>query len=345
MRASTFLLSVSVLWLAAAGRADTLGYSDGTTEEGTIRSALFRKGDSHGIYPGKSIRSIRLSVAAGDRVDLVSGGFSEGALVAVQFRTAKGKLIRVPRERLAVIEVSAKESTPAKPPTPKPPKPPTPPEKAAPGAPSTPEPPAKVPADEPKARGKKRPDEWYKNLDLRNRFWDLAVGVKKAEVDELKSQYRKPITHLLRDIQKLERTIRRKMDDREEEERAWRRERREQSKRRREGLRSHPVPPLEFKDGLEDDEAALADLGKTKLLIQYNTRKEMAKIAKRTEQRRRRVEAVYTRHKQQIEAGETLTVEAMVAAFKAGLGEPETNFGPPDAPLEKDGEAEKPKKK
>jgi len=88
------------------------------------------------------------------------------------------------------------------------------------------------------------------------------------------------------------------------------------------------VDPPKFRDGLENDEAALAEVQTRKHKLQVIIREEREKLDRRAAERRKRVEVLYTKQKLALEAGRAITRDQMVAAYQEALA-----IGPYEPPV------------
>lgn len=284
-------------WLA---QADTLVYVDGSRVNGNVRDVTFLADGVPGIYPRDIIESLHITEEGKDEVALDGAGVRKGALVSVRFRAAAG-ILNVPRKLIKAIELSADSVVL---PAPKP-------RRKEPAAKDTP----KSQAEEHKPSQKLV----YRNLSIRNRFWDKASDIKKEEVRQLKAEYMDRCTKAVQDIRRINETIRKKEDKRKDRMRQWQREQRKEDQKRLKGQRARKITKPKFNDGMERDQQALRKAFDAKRKLQRIIRKEMGVLSKRTSERRRRVEAAYSRQKRVIAAGEKLTVEQMVERYTAAL--------------------------
>jgi hypothetical protein len=302
------VVAAGLAW--ASARADSLGYANGDTAHGTLKEVTFRAGESLGIYSRKAIQSLELSTAGEDQITLFSDGLHRGSVVSVRFATEKG-IVTVPRAELSVIGLDAAAATEE----PKPAKP----KVAGPKPAPVEESPAKEGSSATPALSAAQQDLVYKNLDLRNHTWDEAGTVKDKEMDVLKKEYMDDCTKVVREIAKLDDTIRRKKRARDDAERDYRHDVSYQEQLRAQGRSWHHVDKPTFKDGLEDDQKSLARAQEEKLKLQQIIRNEMEKLEKRAAERRKRVEAVYSKQKLALEAGQNLSREQMAAAYQEAL--------------------------
>lgn len=303
MKRVGLLIAAMAAWLVAqAVCADTIVYTDGRKLNGTIKDVTFLANAVHGIYPRKVIKSLELLEEGEDSVLIDDGEAArKGSLVAVRLRTTKG-LLTIPRRLLKDVKLNdegrVEETKAEKPPAKKP---------------------QKQLSEEEKAKRAQKQRQ-FKNYDLRNLYWDKAGDLKKEEIRELKREYMDDAAKVVNEVRRIEDTIRRKLRRREDAERNYRRDKRREDRNRREGRRSRRVKPPQHNDGLEKDQQALREANEKKRKLQAMIRNEMDKISKRASGKRKRVEAVYTKQKRAIEAGQELASEAMIARYKAALG-------------------------
>lgn len=203
-----------------------------------------------------------------------------------------------------------------------------------------------------------------KNLILRNGAWDKAAELKRDEVRDLKAARMPDARKVADEIASLERTIRDKERKRKAADRSWYtgeggtggtgggdpgsgpgglnfRRRKEKPK---------------HNDGLENDQKALQQAQVRKRELQRQIAGEMKRLDDREALRKRRVEAIYTRHKLAVDADKTPTPDEMLANYKAALAvadpeppkpEPAPAAGAekPKPPPRKDKKPEKPAKR
>ena len=185
-----------------------------------------------------------------------------------------------------------------------------------------------------------------RNVALRNSYWDRADDVKKQEVAALKAARVDECRKVAQDIARLKDSIRKKERERREGERGTLDDmpRRSGSRGSRDGLgHRNRRNRADSNDGLENDKKALKQAEQLKRQLQGEIAAEMSKLDARRSLRKRRVEAVYARHRQAIEAGKSLTPEQMVASYKAALNDLPADMEKAEAPKPNEKPKEAPK--
>lgn len=278
--------------------------ADGTRLTGSVQGVTFLADGAHGIYPRGLILALHVGAEGKgkDKCVLEGAGAREGKLVSVRFRTDAGE-VTVPRQLIASIELSAADKTVE---TLKP----------------TPAKPAKKDKPDPEpddAEAAARKALGYKNLDLRNHYWDGAPDFEKNETAALKQEYLGQCKQVVDEINRIQRTIQQKEKRRDDRMREYQRDRRREEERRAKGQRSHHVEKPHFNDGLEKDQASLRKAYGEKRKLQGVIKKEMDALKDRTKERRRRVGIVYAHFKQASATGEKPTIERMTERYEAAV--------------------------
>jgi len=302
MRRVTVAVAVAVALLAAAAEADTLAYGDGRKLAGRVEDVTILCDGVPGVYARKAILAIAMGTEGTVTVSLDTGPQRSGTLSAVHFRTAEG-VLTVRGDKVAAITIRDDKAA-----------------KALGGTSEEPVPKNTGPTDAEKeaaAEAKKRRDA---NLSLRNMAWDKAEDIRKDEVNALKAERMDDCRKVAQEIRRIEQTIERKERERREAERRWREAERRWRNAAAEG-RSRGRRPRKptHDDGMENDRRSLDKAKGKKAELQREIAAAIRKIDDREDLRKRRVETTYARQKLALQAGEPLTIDQMIARYKAAL--------------------------
>ena len=302
MRSSYWSIGAALALLAAPARADILVYADGKQVEGRVLDVQFLAGKVIGVYTRRVITMMQLGPDGKDVVLLEPGGSRQGTLRSLRFKSDDG-IATVVRKSLRQVLLSGSPEPPKR-------------ERRRPPPAETPKrdpPKDETPPDELAARKK----ALQKNLSLRNHYWDQVAELKKDDHQALKTAYKDDCVAVVREMQKINDTIQRKLRRREDADREWRRERDAELRKRREGKKWRDVRRPKHNDGLENDEKALRNAQLKKLKLQKVIRGEQSKISKSAATTRKRLEAVYARLKRALDTGEEATLDEMRQRYQA----------------------------
>lgn len=302
-RAAILISAVVALLVIGKASADVLVFANGSRRTGTVDEVAFLKDGVPGIYPRRTVLRVELSGEGDDVVVLRPDVTRKGLVTSVRFRSSAG-IAAIARSLLQAIELNADEAVSAEPPE----------ETTARAHPEKKEAP-------PPDKGDAHEAAIYKNLALRNAFWDKAEELKKEEIRALKSQYLGQCKQVVDSISRAQRTIDQKERRRREADRRWREEenrrRRADEKAGRKRRRSTPRP--QHNDSLEKDRRALHDALRKKAELQKTIRGEVSKVSRRARERQDRVKAIYARQRAALEAGQQVGVAQMRERYEAAM--------------------------
>lgn len=305
MRRFAILVGLAALLAGRAAVADTLEYSYGAKVQGTLEEVTFRIGGVPSMYPRELLQSVELREGKDDVAVLSSGAKREGRLITVRFKSAAG-ILTITRSKLKSITLGDGEA-------------------AAPRAEAGAEPRERTDESDDE-RAVEKDDVTTEDLEQReilgqNRAlaraaFDKADEIGEGEVQKLKDKHLKDAEKVVKDADRLEKSIKSKLKRRRDAIERW------EYSRRRYGTSSssrYRRPPDFSSDGLEKDKRDYKNAKKRKSQLKKAIDDAMEKIDKRRRIRKRRVRVAYELHKKHILDGEKLTEDQMKEKYFAAL--------------------------
>ncbi len=286
-----WLLGCSVaLGIGQWAGADILKMKSGDELRGTVQLVTILVKDVQTIYPRDEVTALTIAKEGTDTFELRTEGKVEGKLVSLMFDAASG-LRAVTRDKIASVTLDASTTMDS----------------------------IKVQEKEVTEKKEEAKDgltaetktALLKNRDLYKGYVEAADGLKDEGYDAVKTKYMDRVRECVSSIQRLERSIQSKIQRREDAStRTYTSEgRTRMSERER----------LERSDNLNQDqndlERARANASKLKSVI----RSEEQKVREKTDQRKSRLEGVYTNNRAKLFDGKMITEEEMTASYEAAL--------------------------
>jgi hypothetical protein len=305
---AVLILLAAVLAAPQALLADTLEDPHGAKVEGTLEEITFRTNEMPSVLPRDLLRSVEVREEGNDLVGLASGEKREGRLVTVRFKSPEG-IVTMTRAKVKTITLGEGQA-----PTESTPKAETKPDSEA--AAEGNEDQKAVEKDNVSAEDLARRELLGQNQALARAAFDKADQLREEEVKKLKDKYLRDADKVVKDVDRLEETIKDKLKRRREAEERWN------------YLREHSSvgdhnrynrPPDFSNDGLEKDMRDYRNAKERRNEIRDTINAEMDKIDRRRAIRKQRVRVGYELLKKQITEGQAATEEQMKEKYFAAL--------------------------
>ena len=315
MRRPTTLIAVTAFLLAAhAAQADTLEYSYGVAVTGTLEEIMVRVKGVPNMYPRDLVQSVELGKEGEDIVTLTSGVKRQGRLLTVRFKSDKG-ILTAARRQIKSIAIDERTAMATADET----QPPTTVEPAEPAEPAPDDESEDVEAvtkDDLSAEEVAQREILIQNLALAKAAFEKADQMKDEEMQKLKDKYWTQAEKIIKELDRLETSIRSKDKRRREELQRYRYYR---SRIDDDDRRSYRRSPDFTNDGLEKDKRSYLSKKKEKSKLKKTISDEQDKINSQCSLRKRRIRVAYDSQKKAIKEGQETAEEQMKAKYFAAL--------------------------
>jgi len=281
------ILASCLLLGGAWARADILKLRTGEEMRGTVQLVTILVGEVQSIYPRDEIVAIKTPRDGKDALEVRSEASLEGKIVSVMFESAAG-IRAVPREKIESVAIDNATTV------------------------ATQKSQAREEAEAKEEEQAGLTDEQKKalaaNRALGKAYLDAAEELKDKGYEAVKGKYMDRVREVVRDLQRLERTIRNKIRRRQE---ASTRTYSDSSGHRRMSERER----LERYDNLARDQRDYERTRATANKLKSTIRAEERKVKEKAEKRAARIQAAYTANRKKIMAGEVLTEAEMTELY------------------------------
>ncbi|MBM4036849.1 MAG: hypothetical protein FJ291_34375 [Planctomycetes bacterium] len=304
---SRCLLAGCVLWLGLSVEADVLKLSTGGELRGTVQLVTFLVKDVQTIYPRDELVSVELGKGGADVLDSRSEEKQEGKVVSVMFEAADG-LRSVARDKIAAITLDSATTL------------------------DTLKTQQKTEADakeeEKSQLTKEQKESLLSNRALYQAYREAAETSKSDGYAAVKTRYNDRVRDVVRDLQRLERSIQNKI---------LRREQASTTTRSQSGSSTYSQMSererLERTDNLAQDQRDYERAKSTASKLKTTIRDEEKKVKEKFDQRLSRLDASYAGNRAKVFEGKTLTEDELTASYDAAIRLPgEKPFKMPKAP-------------